>query len=294
MKFKSSTLALFCIGLPTAFASPPPAPEGFRWVQDDRFSDEFNGGTLDAKKWLDHFPGWLGRPPAKFVPSAISVADGFLRIRAGVLPEPDGAFTISGGAVRSKSGEAHYGYYEARMKASAISMSSTFWLNGGQRQEAGAQALQEIDIVEIIGAPHPEPEWAKNWHRQMNSNTHYHRTVDGETTALSAGNHAPLDPPAAEAFHTYGAWWVDANTVRIYLNDKYQLTLHPRTDHSATPFNRPMHVNMVCETYDWMKPPAKPALTNPAINTACYDWVRAHRLVKIAEPKQSKDHQEGI
>jgi beta-glucanase (GH16 family) len=263
-------------------AAPPPAPDGYRWVRNDWFSDEFNGTSLDTNKWLDYFPGWRGRPPAKFVPSAIAVTNGCLQISAGVLPEPDEPFTISGGAVRSQSEDAFYGYYEARFKASKISMSSTFWLNGGRKQEAGADVSLEIDIVETIGAPHPEPDWAKHWHRQMNCNTHYNRRVEGKRENLSAGNKAPLDPPAGEAFHTYGAWWVDANTIRFYLDDQYQFTVHPKTNYSATPFDRPMHVNMVCETYDWMAPPSLADLTNTTINTTRYDWVRAYVLEKEA------------
>ena len=268
------------IGNLTAAGTPPPAPDGHQWVKDERFSDEFNGASLDTNKWLDYFPGWRGRPPAKFVRSAIAVTNGCLQISAGTLPEPDGPFTISGGAVRCMSEEAFYGYYEARFKASQISMSSTFWLNGGRKQEAGADVSLEIDIVETIGAPHSEPNWAKDWHRQMNSNTHYNRRVDGKRENLSVGNKAPLDPPAGEAFHTYGAWWVDANTVKFYLDDQYQFTVHPATNYSTTPFDRPMHVNMVCETYDWMAPPALSDLTNRAINTAHYDWVRAYVLRK--------------
>ncbi len=271
-------LALLFASITPSFAAPPPAPEGHRWVPNEKFTDEFNGTSLDANKWLDHFPDWRGRPPAKFVPSAITVADGCLQISAGTLPAPDGRFTISGGAVRSKSEEASFGYYEARFKASKISMSSTFWLSGGRKQEAGADVSQEIDIVETMGAPHAEPKWAQNWHKQMNSNTHYNRRVNGKPEPLSVGQQAPLDPPAGEAFHTYGAWWVDATTVRFYLDDQYQFTVHPSTKFSATPFDRPMHVNMVCETYDWMAPPALSDLTNRAINTTHYEWVRAYVL----------------
>ena len=46
-----------------SFAAPPPAPEGYHWVKDDRFTDEFNGVSLDTDKWLDYFPGWR-RPAA--------------------------------------------------------------------------------------------------------------------------------------------------------------------------------------------------------------------------------------
>lgn len=282
-------MILIGVCLQPALAAPPPAPEGYRWALDERFSDEFNGSALDTNRWFDYHPRWRGRPPAKFVPSAVSVTDGLLQIRAGVLPKPDGAFTISGGAVVSRSEEAFYGYYEARMKASKISMSSTFWMSNRPKNEHGGSVSHEIDILETIGAPHPEPKWASEWNRKMNSNTHYFRRAGGKKEDLSAGNKAPLDPPAGEAFHTYGAWWVDANAIRFYLDDQYQFTLHPKTNYSAAPFDRPMHVNMVVETYDWMAPPALDDLTNRDINATSYDWVRAYVLVKEDGGRQNLD-----
>jgi len=114
---RTALLLLVCLS-GIVEAATPPAPDGYRWVRDERFSDEFNDTSLDTNKWLDYFPGWRGRPPAKFVPSAITVTNGHLEIQTGILPEPQGAFTLSGGAVRSRSEEALYGYYEARMKAS--------------------------------------------------------------------------------------------------------------------------------------------------------------------------------
>jgi beta-glucanase (GH16 family) len=276
-------LTLLLGSLTGAFSAPPPAPEGYGWVQDHRFSDEFNGATLDTNKWLDHHPRWKGRPPAKFVPSAVNVANGCLEIRAGVLPEPDGRFTLAGGAVVSRSEQAFHGYYEARMKASKISMSSTFWMSNRPQREGDAVVSHEIDINETVGAPHPEPAWAKEWNRFMNSNTHYFHRFQGERENLSSPGKAALDSPADDAFHTYAAWWVDPNTIRFYLDDEYQFTLHPKTNYSATPFNRPMHVNMVVETYDWMAPPTLTDLTNQNLNVTRYDWVRAYVLEEVPE-----------
>ena len=273
-------VTLLLAGVTASVAAPPPAPDGYRWVRDEQFSDEFNGDALDANKWHDHHPRWKGRPPAKFVPSAIDVSNGLLHIRAGVLSEPDGPFAISGGAVVSRSEDAFYGYYEARMKASSISMSSTFWMSNRPQRAGDASISHEIDITETVGAPHEQPAWARDWNQFMNSNTHYFRTFQGKKENLAKPGRAPLSTPAGDAFHTYAAWWVDARTIKFYLDDQYQFTLHPSTKYSATPFNRPMHVNMVVETYDWMAPPAPADLTNSAVNTTYYDWVRAYRLVR--------------
>ncbi|RME92343.1 MAG: glycosyl hydrolase family protein [Verrucomicrobia bacterium] len=271
------------IGLSVAWADPPLPPAGYRWEPDPRFSDEFDGCSLDTTKWYDHFPTWRGRPPAKFLPSSVSVSDGCLVLRASRLPAPDGPFTIAGGAVVSRSSEALYGYYEARMKASRISMSSTFWLNNSGHRVGSERHSQELDIVETVGGPQPEPEWAREWNWFMHSNTHYNvRHRDGRREHVSKGGKARLDTPAGEAFHTYGAWWVDANTIHFYLDGKYVFTVHPSTKFSPTPFDQPMHVNMVMETYDWQPAPSPEDLADPARNATYYDWVRAWRLVKVA------------
>lgn len=57
----------------------------------------------------------------------VSVQDGALQIKNVVLDPPEGVYNLAAGAVASKSKDALYGYYETRMKASGVSMSSTFW-----------------------------------------------------------------------------------------------------------------------------------------------------------------------
>ena len=102
-------LALAGLSGPHGVAAPPPPPEGYKWVVNEKFSDEFNGTSLDTNNWHDHHPRWKGRPPAKFVPAALAVTNGCLRTQAGQLSEPDGQFTLAGGAVVSRSEEAFTG-----------------------------------------------------------------------------------------------------------------------------------------------------------------------------------------
>lgn len=59
---------------------PPKHPDGKRWVMNPEFSDEFNREELDATKWLDH-PTWNGREPGIFLPSQVSVKDGYTQIK---------------------------------------------------------------------------------------------------------------------------------------------------------------------------------------------------------------------
>jgi beta-glucanase (GH16 family) len=191
-----------------------------------------------------------------------------------MMTAPDGQFTIRGGAVVSRTPEAFYGYYEVRMKASKISMSSTFWMSN--RSDAGGRQ-QELDIDEAVGAGTKQPNW-KNF---MKSNTHIRcKGEDGKQGAFSAPGQIAITPPSGDDFHVYGAWWVDANTVRFYHNNEYAFTINPSTACGANPLDRPMQINMVTETYNWETPPTPEELRDDSINTTYYDWVRAYRLVK--------------
>ncbi|RME95998.1 MAG: hypothetical protein D6766_01800 [Verrucomicrobia bacterium] len=56
------------------------------------------------------------------------------------------------------------------------------------------------------------------------------------------------------------------------------------------PFDRPMQINMVTETYDWMPAPSEEELANDAINATYYDWVRVWVLV----PEDAPPRRPGI
>ncbi len=259
-------------------AQPPAAPKGYKWVKNEKFSDEFDGVELNKSKWYERSPFWEnGRPPATFRAKTVSVKDGFLQIKNEILNEEDSVYSIAGGAVASVSTEAFYGYYESRIKASGISMSTTFWLKNKPVGKDCPFEQQELDIVEVVGM-----QKLKNDFRNiLHSNTHLFRTeCDGTRNHVSAGGTCPIIPAANEAFHVYGCWWEDANNVHIYLDGKFQFTMHPDTTYSSTPFDRPMYMHLVTETYNWETPPTEDELNNDEINTSYYDWVRAYVLVK--------------
>lgn len=270
---RASLLLLLSMGC-TAIAAPPEPPAGQKWVINDAFTDEFNGDELDATKWHNHHPFWKGRAPAKFVPEALSFKEGLLCMENRMLDEPDDRFTIGAGAIVSKSISAFFGYYECRMKASSISMSSTFWLSSrSHKMDNGQRYSTELDIQETVGGP----KRFKDKNVTMNWNTHFWHNGD----SLTKGGRANVTPPTNEAFHTYGAWWVDANTVHFYVDDQFVGTTHPVTDLKQEPFNVPMHLNMVTETYDWEEPPTAEELSDSTRNTTYYDWVRAYTMESI-------------
>jgi hypothetical protein len=65
--------------------------------------------------------------------------------------------------VSSKNKNCFYGYYEARIKASRIPMTSSFWFQG--------KGI-EIDVVEENGAPAKENDKYSSPYK-MRINTHY-------------------------------------------------------------------------------------------------------------------------
>jgi len=263
----------------STYSAPPKPPSGFEWKLNPDYSDEFNGFKLDRKKWHDHHPRWEGRSPARFMPENVSVRKGCLRLQNKMLSKPIHSgrsnFTIGGAAVVSKKTTAHYGYYECRLKASSTTMSSTFWLSGPSHYFPGiGKVSQELDILETIGKPKNNPSFATH----MNSNTH----VWHNRESRSAGNKAPLPTSSDEAFYTYGAWWVDANTVHFYLNDEPVGTVQFDTSLLDAPFQYPMHLNMVTETYNWEEPPTPEELEGENTITLI-DWVRAYTLESVPE-----------
>ncbi len=282
----AAVLLTGCATTKTADIPLPPvdAPAGYKWVLNEDYSDEFDGTKLNKKKWVDHYPGWEGRVPGLFVPSSVNVKDGFLQIKCTVLDPPQGEtnqWTIACGAVQSKKGGAHYGYYEARLKASDITTSSTFWLKNRHFGLERPYKTTELDIHEGIGNATRWPTFATH----MRSNTHLeYFTEDAEEPVnLKKGESVEMDLPVSKKFHRFGCWWVDANHMKFYLDGKFVYEIVPSTEVEATPFDLPLYLNMVCEIYTWEVLPSKEDLLDDSRNTTYYDYVRAYKLVKIGE-----------
>ncbi len=56
------------------------------WVLNTSLSDDFNGSTIDESKWIiqgkdnQYQNGFKGRAPSQFVPSSVSVENGYFTI----------------------------------------------------------------------------------------------------------------------------------------------------------------------------------------------------------------------
>ena len=272
-------------------AVPPDPPAGKRWVLDERFSDEFNGTSLDTSKWNDHHPNWAGRPPGLFIPENVLVGGGYLMLKGGVLDPPQTVngndYDISCAAVTSIVHDASYGYYECRLKASQSTLSATFWLASYYTlpgpEGCGDKYGLELDIQECIGK---SGTFSGSYFAYgMHSNSHF-RYWD------CSGYKHNLTPPsvnfdnpnlASAEFNTYGCWWRNASRATFYYNDTESKDMIFMAGIKKEPFDYALRMNLVTETYSypWISLPDEVDLLDPTKNTTYYDWVRSYLLVDI-------------
>jgi beta-glucanase (GH16 family) len=247
--------------------APPPAPAGQGWQPIPELTDEFDGATLDEKKWMPKHAYWNGREPSRFDPANVSVKDGTLRLSSttqvaslDTIKNPEKDVWVQAACVSSNKALASYGYYAARMKASRLSMTSSFWFQG---------KYSEIDVVEQFGASIKNPKNAT----LMLMNTHYFG--EGWKKDKATPKHQPMSSGAADAFHIYGVWWKDATTVWFYLDGEKVAELKP-----GGSFEEPQYLFFDTEVFTWEGLPTIESLKDPACNTMMVDWVRAWKLVK--------------
>ena len=285
---------------------PPEPPTGQRWILNEDFSDEFNGTTLDSDKWLDHHPKWSGREPGIFLPSQISVKDGFLQIKGEKLKKDtivnrykrELKFNIAGGAVISKK-LAFLGYYETRAKAAATTMSTTFWFStvSSTKGPNGCDSYGlEWDIHESIGRG---GDFKGNFFANgMNSNGHFWYTdCDGKKHDLRAPSVKFTNKEvASKDFHVYGGWWKDENTAISYYDKRAPKQIKFYDKILSKPFNQPMRMRLVSETYPfpWIELPTDEELADPTKNTVYYDWVRGYQLVDLNDTSISQKHESTL
>ncbi len=210
------------------------------------------------------------------MPSSVRVDDGFLKIQMTPLDPPQGDFSIAAGAIQSKSKEALYGYYECRMKASKLTASSNIWMVGDGLEIPGGELGFELIVQFTIGGSEEHKD-----HMKSNVMTAFRPEGKGAIKEKAKQtDRAKLKSEVSEAFHTYGCWWVDANTFRFYVDGEYAYTIKPSTKFDAHPFRHPLSFNLVCETFDWQPLPTRSELSNPELNTAYFDYVRSYVLVE--------------
>jgi hypothetical protein len=256
---------------PNASMLPTP-PAGYRWEMIPSLSDEFNGAALDKSKWLPYQPYWTGREPSRFEFANISEHGGFLLLKSTTtrdslagIADPNKDIWVSAACVSSTTARVSYGYYEARVKASDLTLTSSFWFQG---------KYSEIDVVEEIGKPVRRPEEAK----LMMMNTHYF--PNGWATDKSTQTWKPMPTGSADNYHVYGVWWKDAHTAIFYHNGQ---EIAEVTTGGA--FDEPMYLFFDTEVFaPWEGLPTIEDLKDPSKNTMSVDWVRAWKLAPVRKP----------
>ena len=300
-KIISLLLRVTCFLNVNAQSGPPEPPLGKRWAINPEFSDEFNGINLDSNKWYDYHPTWKGREPGIFLPSQVSVNDGYLQIKGKKMEKDtivDGkTFNIKGGAVVSKK-TALFGYFECRVKAAATTMSTTFWFSGGGgKGPKGCDSYhQEWDIQECIGR---SGDFAGNFFSNgMNSNGHFWYTdCDKERHDIRAPSVKFVNTElASKDFHVYGGWWRDAKTASLYYDDRAPKHMKFYDGILERPFDKPMYMRLVSETYPfpWIELPTDEELADDTKNTVYYDWVRSYNLVDVEDISIDQSYEMGL
>ena len=230
------------------------------WTRLDAFWDEFDGDTLDTKKWWPKNPTWEGRPPGRFNETNVSVSGGQLHLAARALPQPEPgsggkAWTHTTAAVQSRE-TVLYGHFEVRAKMMPACICNAFWF-----YHAMPERWTELDVYEI-GARAPGKE------RKVHLTAHVFHTPESRThRQWSDALEAPFDPAAD--FHVYALdwtperlrWYVDGVLVREGTN---------------TLWHQPLTLNLDVEIMEeWFGLPAEGEL--PAVYDIDYvrAWTRA-------------------
>ena len=244
----------------------PPAPSGYSWQLNPQLSDDFAGSQLDRTKWNPYHPSWGGRQPSRFEMQNVWQTNGALLIHnqttvtnINQVVDPTNNFWVGAGCLSSIQPVASYGYYEAKIKASRLSMTSGFWLQG---------AYSEIDVVELIGAAIVNT----NYGMFMPMNSHYF--ANGWGTDKSTPINWLMPSGAADEFHTYGVWWKDPTNVWFYHNGTNVAKIT-----TGGQFNEPMYLYFDSEVFSWMGLPTPASLQQEQTNTMYVDWVHAWQLV---------------
>ena len=272
MRKSESGIVAVCV-LASVFAAHglPPAPMGYGWQTIPELSDEFNAQELDATKWLPYQPYWQGRAPSRFERQNVVVNGGLLELRStsivtnlAQVKNPATDVWVHAACVASRQPVASCGYYEARIKASRLSMTSSFWFQG---------KYSEIDVVEQLGGSLKHPELGQF----MLMNTHYFLGSWKQDKPTPQRWRMPAG--AADKFHVYGVWWKDKDTVWFYHDGEKVAEMK-----TGGKFLEPMYLFFDTEVFNSLELPAVASLNQPGMNTMYVDWVHAWKLIKQDKP----------
>ncbi|MCL7765074.1 family 16 glycosylhydrolase [Polaribacter sp. Z014] len=259
----------------------PESNEYWEYLKD--FSDEFNyvGKNTDFQsKWKDtYFNGWKGPGLTEWTTNNSDIKDGNLVISASRKP---GTNKVYCGVISSKKQIIYPIYTEVRAKIANQVLSSNFWFLSDDDK-------RELDILECYGGDREDEKWFAS---NASSNTHVFVRNEQTNTIIKDINkqdhhNNEEGKPWREEFHTYGAFWKDANTIDIYYDGK--LVSEIRKEQIQDPENlgldREMFLIIDLEDHDWrssQNPPITPTdaeLSDQSKNKYLVDYVRTFRPI---------------
>jgi len=206
-KRRSLLSAIFLL-LTTVCMGKPQAPEGFG--AKPAFDEEFNGTSLNKSLWS--YRGLGVRDACTVDPSAVSLADGHVRIRIYTANNSHGVPTNYCGAITTSSSFLQkYGYWEAAVRFKyQPGIQTSFWIQSptigkiiGNPQQSGV----EMDVFEHTSGKTGANEFdhALHWDGYKIG---IHKIVahDGTVEGLDDGN-----------FHVWGLAWTPG-TLTFYID----------------------------------------------------------------------------
>ena len=265
------------------------------WQRHAPLTDEFTGDRLDESKWWDHFPGWHGRPPARFLPENVRQADGHLILtlrKDDTLPVEriDPKHEIPYGGYSSSSVSAKsvitYGAFEVRARPARATPTSSWWFVGSARDEKGGEYSNEIDVFEL-------PSGCAGHEHRFGMNLHVTREPGSDKHWANWGNvEAPFK--LADDFHVYGLEWspewiryfIDGHCIRTTRNlawhtpqqmlfDMEIMTWLPKPDDREFPAEYHVDYARAWTRADWKLDPRFVPKADPAQPTGVTKNVRA-------------------
>lgn len=239
-----------------------------------RWSDEFNGFSLDPKKWNIETgaDGWGNNELQEYTRSGnIQVNGGCLRIIAKKEGKLIPAYTSARLDTKGLFSFT-YGKIEARIRFPfGKGIWPAFWMLGANIDEDGYPACGEIDIAEMVGGNGAlGSDWsdARIWGS-------LHRRRDDTDDVYSITAKYGIPGRFADAFHVFGVEW-DEESVNYYVDGDLYLSVGTgsRSD-GFDAFHKPFFIVInLAVGGDW---PGNPDGTTQWPQEMDVDWVRVYR-----------------
>lgn len=167
------------------------------WAFKTAYSDEFDGVSLEAKKWDDHLPPWGAWTWNR---DLVQVREGRLHLGMNYSPHlRDGeALFYEAAVVHTRATPLRYGYFEARIKAAPRwpGVATAFWLFRNT-----AEYWTEIDVVEMMQR--------RNTKSIIDHSQYVMRGTAATSLPVRIKREAEVAWDPSAGFHVYSCLWTE-------------------------------------------------------------------------------------